>query len=343
MAQEGVREQIDNVVFDPLKKGDPMTTRKDLGLPPRPRGARPTPRYKLAGATPHKIRGRTPPQFAIIPSQLSYWLNDKYGDCVTAEEAFAKACYSPEIFIQDATVQTWATANGVLNGAYLLQVIEMMESNGFQQDGYTYNDGTATSIDWTDAPTLQNAISQGPVKIGVAADQLENVVPINPPSNGWFATGFTSDQNEDHCVSLCGYGTISWLAQQLGVSVPSGVDGTQPGYLLFTWDTIGIIDVPSMLAITSEAWLRTPTTIILGTTPASPPQSQPGSTSRQGQQPTSVAQARPATGASSSSSQSGQQPTSVVQARPATGASSSSSQGNQQSRVVVQARAVGTL
>jgi hypothetical protein len=31
---------------------------------------------------------------------------------------------------------------------------------------------------------------------------------------------------------------------------------------LFTWNSIGIIDVPSMLAITQEAWLRNPTTVI---------------------------------------------------------------------------------
>jgi hypothetical protein len=45
-------------------------------------------------------------------------------------------------------------------------------------------------------------------------------------------------------------------------TVPNGVNGTQPGYALFTWGGIGIIDFPSLLAITHEAWLRTPTTII---------------------------------------------------------------------------------
>jgi hypothetical protein len=78
--------------------------------------------------------------------------------------------------------------------------------------------------------------------------------------SGWFATGFHPDHNEDHCVSLCGYGTIDWLAHELKVSVPAGVNGTQPGYAMFTWDTVGIIDVPSMVAITEEAWLRRPTT-----------------------------------------------------------------------------------
>jgi hypothetical protein len=32
---------------------------------------------------------------------------------------------------------------------------------------------------------------------------------------------------------------------------------------MFTWDSIGIIDVPSMLAVTQEAWLRTPITLVL--------------------------------------------------------------------------------
>jgi hypothetical protein len=49
----------------------------------------------------------------------------------------------------------------------------------------------------------------------------------------------------------------------LKVPVPHGVDGTKPGYAMFTWDSIGIIDVPSMLAITFEAWVRIPTTIII--------------------------------------------------------------------------------
>jgi len=234
----------------------------------RARGARPTPRHKLAAATPHKIRGTTPPQFAVIPDNLSMWLNDVDGDCVTAEEAFAKACYSPEIFIQDATVKAWATAHNVLNGAELLEVLQWMQAAGFSQDGGLYNDGAATTVDWTDAAVLTNAISLGPVKIGVAADQLENVVGN---SNGWFAAGFKADSNEDHCVSLCGYGSLSWLAQQLSVSLPAGVDGTQPGYLLFTWSTVGIIDVPSMLAITAEAWLRSPTTVVIGPAPAPGP------------------------------------------------------------------------
>jgi len=225
------------------------------------RGALPSPRARLAAAQPHIISGPTPPQLLYRPTKLSFWLNDKDGDCVTAEEAFAKACYTPEIFIQDSEIVSWATKHKVLNGAFLVDVLDDMIKDGFKQDGRTYYDGQHTAVDWTNAAVLQNAIAHGPVKIGVAADQLEAVVP-NPPTSGWFAINFKNDANEDHCVSLCGYGTFSWLAGQLGVTVPKGLDPNTPGYGLFTWDSIGIIDNPSMVAITQEAWLRNPTTVV---------------------------------------------------------------------------------
>lgn len=214
---------------------------------------------------PYRIVGPTPIQFLWKPAKLSMWDNDVDGDCVTAEEAFAKACSTPEIFITDDTVVAWATANSVLNGADLTQVLDLMQSQGFPQDGVIYNDGPFNSVDWTNSTALQNAIAQGPVKIGVAASQLENAVP-EPPANGWIATGFTADTNLDHCVSLCGFGTADWLAAQLGVMVPNFLKSV-PAYALFTWDSIGIIDVPSMLAITGEAWLRSPVTLIAAPAP----------------------------------------------------------------------------
>ena len=74
------------------------------------RGALPSPRSALAAATPmpENLVG-APPTFLIRPQQISMWGNSAHGDCVTAEEAFAKACNSPEIFISDAEVITWAT------------------------------------------------------------------------------------------------------------------------------------------------------------------------------------------------------------------------------------------
>jgi hypothetical protein len=231
------------------------------------RGAIPTPRDVLTAAPPASVRPGAPPNFIVIPKQISFWGNYDHGDCVTAEEAFTKACNNPEIFISEDEVITWATKHGVLEGANLPPVMTWMQNDGFPDGPLTYDDGPYYSVDWTNAGTLQSAISQGPVKLGVAGDQLNNTWWKAGSSaaggvSGWFATGYTDDANYDHCVTLCGYGSLSWLAQQLGVQVPAGIDGTQPGYAMFTWDSIGIIDVPSMRAITNEAWLRQPTTVI---------------------------------------------------------------------------------
>ncbi len=215
----------------------------------------PTPRYRLAAATPRLFVGDTPAQWIRLPRTLSYWNNQNYGCCVTTEEAFNKACSG--ILISDAESKRWAQSHGVLNGAYLDQVLDWMYQDGFHQDGNVYNDGMKSSIDYTNDAALRNAIAAAPVKIGVAANQLENVVRN---TNGWFGLNFSHDGNLDHCISLCGYGVI----------VPSGVDGTKPGYAAFTWNTVGILDIVSMVNITGEAWSRTPASTIQGNNPVTP-------------------------------------------------------------------------
>lgn len=230
------------------------------------RGAIPTPRHILAAAVPHAPIP-CPPQFLRKPVQISMWNNDQYGCCVTAEEAFNKACNNPEIFITDQEVYNWANTNGYLNGAMLTDVMQKMQTAGFQQNAATYDDGPYNSVNWNDAAILQSAIFQGTVKIGIAADQLQTVYEAaNPvevsPAKGWIATGFTEDGSEDHCVALTGYGSIGWLAEQLGIIV-AGIDSSTAAYALFTWDSIGIIDSPSLSAICGEAWLRAPSTIVV--------------------------------------------------------------------------------
>ena len=242
------------------------------------RGAIPTPRSTLAAAMPYLPEGeaalaaipiprRRPPNFIRIPKQISMWGNYYDGDCVTAEEAFAKACHAPEVFVPDNIVTAWASAHGVLNGANIHQVMVWMQTGGFVESGHTYDDGSILSVNWTSAGILDQAIWEGPVKIGVAADQLAATWrahggTVNDGKSGWVATGYTPDNNEDHCVSLCGYGTMAWLAAELHTQLPANVNGANPGYALFTWDSIGIIDPPSLNAITHEAWLRNPTTVV---------------------------------------------------------------------------------
>ena len=147
---------------------------------------KPTPRHRLAAAMPH-VTVTAPAQYLVVPSKLSMWRNDTEGVCIAAGEALAKA--TTGIFISDDTVQAWATKNNDLNGGDIESLLTVMQTAGFEQDGNTYNDGPHTAVDWTVAATLQSAISQGPVKIGVASAQLQNVSNIGQ-QNGWFATGF---------------------------------------------------------------------------------------------------------------------------------------------------------
>src|ERR1035437_3838165 len=91
------------------------------------RGAIQSPRSALAAAPPHAALVGAPPTFITVPAHISMWGNDQFGDCVTAEEAFAKACNSPEIFIPDADVISWATKHGVLNGAVISNVVQWMQ------------------------------------------------------------------------------------------------------------------------------------------------------------------------------------------------------------------------
>src|SRR5215468_9001061 len=124
------------------------------------RGARPSPRSVLAAATPHVPIIAAPPTFIVVPQRISMWGNDVHGDCVTAEEAFAKACNSPEIFISDNEVIAWPTRHGVLEGAILTDVMTWMQNDGFADGWSTEDNGPYYAVNWTSAATLQSAIYQ---------------------------------------------------------------------------------------------------------------------------------------------------------------------------------------
>jgi hypothetical protein len=72
------------------------TPKIDLSQP-LPRGASPSPRHVLAAAMPHILDTTVsvPPSFLMWPIKMSSWNNYSYGDCVSAEEAFAKATAAP--------------------------------------------------------------------------------------------------------------------------------------------------------------------------------------------------------------------------------------------------------
>ena len=236
-----------------------------------PRGAIPSPRHELAAAMPHVPDAKiaVPPSFLMWPIQMSSWNNYTYGDCVSAEEAFAKAAAAPQTFIPEATVVAWATAHGYLNGATLTSVLTTMQTHGFPLNKKTYDDGKYNSVNWNNDAILQSAIySHGPVKIGVGAEYFQTNAHghVTPGTFGWTMHSYPAHQPEDHCVSLCGYGSLRALVElfkqhHVTVHVATGMP-TGLCYAMFTWNSIGIIDRQSMLNMTYEAWIRNPVTII---------------------------------------------------------------------------------
>jgi hypothetical protein len=99
-----------------------------------PRGAVPSPRHELAAATPHvpDPTVAVPASFLLWPTQMSFWGNQQYGDCVSAEEAFAKATAAPQTFIPESTVVAWASEHDWLHGANLVKVMRAMQTQGFR-------------------------------------------------------------------------------------------------------------------------------------------------------------------------------------------------------------------
>lgn len=240
-------------------------------------GARPIPRHKLAMMPPHRA-GRMAASFNPTP-QLSMWGNDQYGDCESAAQAFLKSCGGN--FISDEEVIAWARARGWLNGADTLPVIEAMQQQGMTDAaGAQWGDGPSVqAVDFTSFAAMQAALAEGPLVTTVAAGQLQGVPGIGVKS-GWIATEFSRDSSYDHEPAISAAGTFSQLAGLLGITLPPGVNPDTPGYLFFTWCTLGLIDVPSYANIAADATLILPTTVAQGTPTPTPPTPQPGPTRR---------------------------------------------------------------
>lgn len=228
-------------------------------------GAMPAPRHKLMDVMPFRARFAPKGQIAYIPKKLSVWGNATYGCCVTSEEAFAKACYDPEIFIPDDVMIAWAQRHGVLNGADLPSVMDAMRTDGFMVGAQQYDDGPSAGVDWSDESTLQSALDIGPVKIGICHSALPSTAG---QMQGWYAIGPGPSGPLDHCTSLAGYGAAGWLYEQLKVGVPSDVHPDATAYLEFTWGSIGVVDHWWIMGACGEAYLRSPTTT--GNPPLSP-------------------------------------------------------------------------
>lgn len=234
-------------------------------------GALPTPQAVLEAAPRFIPAGYSAPdKFAAIPKLRREWANDRYGVCVTSEEAFAKEAYAamcdlPEPDITDAEVIRWARSHGVLHGAMLTDVMQWMQKTGLKANSVELYDGPYRRVDYTDSAMLRTALIEGPVKLGVASSGLR----MAGGADGWYALRGGRGR-EDHCVSLCGYGPAEWLYEKLGVTCPDACKGQQ-GYLLFTWGSIGFVTDAWLQGFCSEAWVRVPTTVGQEPKPPEPP------------------------------------------------------------------------
>ncbi len=228
-----------------------------------PSGEFPTPNQELAGAQPYRAAGDVPESFIVWPIEIGFWGNDKASNSSWAEEAFAKACGEPKVFIPTDVVLIASRECGSSNFAAFLQ------THGFQMDGKAYLDGPFHSVDWSNEAALNAAIANaGPVKIGVASANLASGAhgQITPGTSGWAIYGLPAGQPEDHCASLCGYGPLAALVdlferRGVHVNLPPGMPAGLC-YAMFTWGSLGVVNRQSLLNITGEAWVRTPTTIV---------------------------------------------------------------------------------
>jgi hypothetical protein len=206
------------------------------------------------------------------------WGNDSYGDCVTAEEAanianFCAAAGIPGHVLADADVVTWARKHGFLNGANLTEVMDALQTDGgtgLAGAGASHYVGPYNSIDWQDRLAICGAIyqSQSQVNIAIASAGLPDGAG---DANGWIGLTASKNRSVDHCVGLCGYGTLAECCKMCGVSVPSGADPGRFCYLLYTWGTVGIISEEVLWAICGEAWVRVPSSIAEPAYPAPVP------------------------------------------------------------------------
>lgn len=241
-------------------------------------GAKPTPAHVLASSPKFTKSGRlgAPSQFAAVPKRMSMWGNNRYGCCVTSEECAAKSADNPHCFITEQECIRWASQHGVLDGADLKSVLDMMARDGITaEDGTVYRDGPAALVDLNDKAALEAAIYQGRVKIALASNQVMDAVNQTRGQSGWVGLNWKRDRSIDHCTGLLGYGPADFCFQQLGKPLPANVDPKTYGYLMFTWNSVGFLDRPSFLAVAAEGWVRNPTTAGYDPNPEPPPAPPP--------------------------------------------------------------------
>ena len=222
-------------------------------------GLIPTPPEKLAQVERFQAESRAeiPLAVAFYP-KLQMWGNNQYGDCVSAQEAFAKACCGVQL--TDDELIAWAGQHNLLNGANLTDVMDLLKSSPFSVGSHNYGDGPYQSVDFTNEDAVVAAIAQNKAPLNIAIDHTA----LSSDAGNQMAWSSVNVQgkytNYDHCVAIAGYGPAKILYPLYGGQVPAGMDPEKRVFPLFTWSTIGLVDLSFFQAATSEMYVRNPTT-----------------------------------------------------------------------------------
>ena len=158
------------------------------------RGAIPSPPSVLAAAPRHVALVGAPPNLIVIPQKISF----------SGELRQRRLRHTKKHSPRHATILRYSSRMTRLsrgrrnmaysNGASNTQVMTWMQNDGFPDGPLTYDDGPY-DVDFTNAGTLQSAISQGPVKLGIAGDQIETAWGRQDATggrSGWFARDITA-------------------------------------------------------------------------------------------------------------------------------------------------------
>jgi hypothetical protein len=238
-----------------------------------PRGAKRTTNAKMMAVPQFRPAFAAPDKFAAVPPKTSYWGNNQYGDCVSAQTAASLAAWSTrclgadkEVCATDAEVIAFARKHGWLNGATLTEVMDVMQKTGMSVGGATYREGSYYSVDYTKTADLSAALYVGPVNIAIDANALPSGAGNK---SGWYGLGKGDYPNTDHCVPLFGYGSAAFCYQAMGQPLPAAVPADRFGYILYTWNTVGFVDQDWIDGTCAEAYVRNPTTV--GMLPPAPP------------------------------------------------------------------------
>ena len=132
-----------------------------------------------------------------------------------------------------------------------MSVNDQMATSGMvDANGNQWGEGTANYVVLSDQAAMEAALADGPISVTVAAGALQRGVGME---NGWVIVSAPADRGYDHEPAISAAGQFSALASLLGTSLPSGIDPTTYGYMMFTWGTVGLIDRQSLLNIGQDA------------------------------------------------------------------------------------------